>query len=62
MPFGARHRVFAGEAYGWVKIVEKIVAPAPIYLPSSAKDFDNPEIDKYLKKYGRASQAKRAAE
>ena len=48
---GSSYRVFAGDAYGRVKeIVEKIVASALIYLPSSAKDFDNPEIDKYLAK------------
>jgi len=53
---GASYRVFAGDAYGRVKeIVEKIVASALIYLPSSAKDFDNPEIDKYLAKYVRGS-------
>ena len=44
---GSSYRVFAGEAYGRVKeIVEKIVASALIYLPSSAKDFRNPQIDK----------------
>jgi 4-hydroxyphenylacetate 3-monooxygenase len=53
---GASYRVFAGEAYGRVKeIVEKIVASALIYLPSSTKDFKNPEIDKYLAKYVRGS-------
>src|SRR5580704_7488759 len=53
---GASYRVFAGDAYGRVKeIVEKIVASALIYLPSSTKDFDNPEIDKYLARYVRGS-------
>src|SRR3979411_2298373 len=53
---GSSYRVFAGEAYGRVKeIVEKIVASALIYLPSSAKDFSNPEIDKYLARYVRGS-------
>lgn len=53
---GASYRVFAGEAYGRVKeIVEKIVASALIYLPSSAKDFRNPEIDRYLARYVRGS-------
>ena len=48
--------VFAGDAYGRVKeIVEKIVASALIYLPSSTKDFANPAIDKYLAKYVRGS-------
>jgi 4-hydroxyphenylacetate 3-monooxygenase len=53
---GSSYRVFAGEAYGRVKeIVEKIVASALIYLPSSAKDFRNPAIDKYLERYVRGS-------
>ena len=37
------------------EIVEKIVASSLIYLPSSAKDFDNPAIDPYLAKYVRGS-------
>ncbi len=53
---GTSYRVLAGDAYGRVKeIVEKIVASALIYLPSSAKDFANPQIDKYLAKYVRGS-------
>jgi 4-hydroxyphenylacetate 3-monooxygenase len=53
---GSSYRVFAGDAYGRVKeIVEKIIASALIYLPSSAKDFKNPAIDKYLAKYVRGS-------
>ncbi|MBI3434092.1 MAG: Pyoverdin chromophore biosynthetic protein pvcC [Proteobacteria bacterium] len=53
---GSSYRVFAGEAYGRVKeIVEKIIASALIYLPSSVKDFANPDIDRYLKKYVRGS-------
>jgi 4-hydroxyphenylacetate 3-monooxygenase len=53
---GSSYRVFAGEAYGRVKeIVEKIIASALIYLPSSAHDFKNPEIDKYLARYVRGS-------
>ncbi len=53
---GSSYRVFAGEAYGRIKeIIEKIVASALIYLPSSAKDFENPDIDKYLAKYVRGS-------
>jgi 4-hydroxyphenylacetate 3-monooxygenase len=53
---GQSYRVFAGEAYGRVKeIVQKIIASALIYLPSSTKDFQNPEIDKYLAKYVRGS-------
>jgi 4-hydroxyphenylacetate 3-monooxygenase len=53
---GSSYRVFAGDAYGRIReIVEKIVASALIYLPSSAKDFQNPDIDKYLARYVRGS-------
>jgi len=53
---GSSYRVFAGEAYGRIKeIVEKIVASSLIYLPSSARDFANPAIDKYLARYVRGS-------
>jgi 4-hydroxyphenylacetate 3-monooxygenase len=50
------YRVFAPEAYPRVKeIIEKIVASALIYLPSSAKDFGNPAIDPYLARFVRGS-------
>jgi 4-hydroxyphenylacetate 3-monooxygenase len=50
------YRTFAGDAYGRIKeIIEKIVASALIYLPSSAKDFANPDINKYLAQYVRGS-------
>ncbi len=53
---GQSYRVFAGDAYSRCKeIVQKIIASALIYLPSSARDFDNPNIDKYLAKYVRGS-------
>src|SRR5262249_16479375 len=53
---GSSYRVFAGDAYRRCKeIVEKIIASALIYLPSSAKDFENPAIDKYLARYVRGS-------
>jgi 4-hydroxyphenylacetate 3-monooxygenase len=56
MQSGASYRMFAGDAYRRVKeIVEKIVASALIYLPSSTRDFKNPEIDKYLARYVRGS-------
>jgi 4-hydroxyphenylacetate 3-monooxygenase len=48
--------VFAPDAYPRIKeIIEKIVASALIYLPSSAKDFKNPEIDPYLARFVRGS-------
>jgi 4-hydroxyphenylacetate 3-monooxygenase len=53
---GSSYRVFAGDAYGRIKeIVEKIIASSLIYLPSSARDFQNPEIDRYLARYVRGS-------
>jgi 4-hydroxyphenylacetate 3-monooxygenase len=53
---GSSYRVFAGDAYGRVKeIIEKVIASALIYLPSSVKDLKNPAIDKYLAKYVRGS-------
>jgi 4-hydroxyphenylacetate 3-monooxygenase len=53
---GASYRVFAGDAYRRVReIVDKIMASALIYLPSSARDFKNPAVDKYLARYVRGS-------
>src|SRR5262249_47697240 len=50
------YRIFATEAYPVVRsIVEKVIASGLIYLPSSARDFKNPEIDGYLKRYVRGS-------
>jgi 4-hydroxyphenylacetate 3-monooxygenase len=50
------YRLFATEAYPAVRrIVEKVVASGLIYLPSHARDFKNPEIDKYLARYVRGS-------
>ena len=50
------YRIFSTEAYPQIKaIIEKIVASGLIYLPSSKKDFENPEIDKYLSRYVRGS-------
>ncbi len=34
-----------------IDIVRRTVASGLIYLPSSAKDFQNPEIDRYLAQY-----------
>jgi 4-hydroxyphenylacetate 3-monooxygenase len=50
------YRLFMTEAYPAVRsIVEKVVASGLIYLPSHARDFKNPDIDKYLKRYVRGS-------
>jgi len=48
--------VFAPDCYPRVKeIVHRTVASGLIYLPSSSKDFSNPEIDPYLRQYVRGS-------
>ena len=53
---GTSYRVFATEAYPRVKeIVHQVMASGLIYLPSSALDFENPDIDSYLKQYVRGS-------
>ncbi len=50
------YRLFATEAYPAVRsIVEKVIASGLIYLPSHARDFKNPDIDKYLARYVRGS-------
>ncbi len=50
------YRVFAPEAYSRIReIIEKIVASSLIYLPSSARDFQNPAIDPLLARYVRGS-------
>ncbi|MGH7053792.1 MAG: 4-hydroxyphenylacetate 3-hydroxylase N-terminal domain-containing protein, partial [Stellaceae bacterium] len=50
------YRVFAPDAYARIKeIIDKIVASALIYLPSSVRDFRNPAIDPYLERYVRGS-------
>ena len=50
------YRVFAPEAYGKIReIIEKVVASALIYLPSSARDFANPAVEPYLARYLRGS-------
>lgn len=51
------YRVFAPDSYPRIKdIVQKTVTSALIYLPSSAKDFANPDINSYLAKYVRGSR------
>ncbi|NTX80184.1 4-hydroxyphenylacetate 3-monooxygenase, oxygenase component [Serratia proteamaculans] len=50
------YRVMAPMAYAKVKnIIEKNVTSGLIYLPSSVRDMNNPEIDKYLSRYVRGS-------
>ncbi len=50
------YRLFATEAYPAIRsIIEKVIASGLIYLPSSSRDFKNPDIDKYLQRYVRGS-------
>jgi 4-hydroxyphenylacetate 3-monooxygenase len=52
----ASYRLFMTEAYPAVRrIIEQIIASGLIYLPSHARDFKNPDIDKYLARYVRGS-------
>lgn len=52
----AAYRIFATEAYPAVRsIIQQIVASGLIYLPSSSRDFANPELDRYLARYARGS-------
>ncbi|MDQ0471788.1 4-hydroxyphenylacetate 3-hydroxylase family protein [Labrys wisconsinensis] len=51
------YRTFMSEAYPRViETVRRTVASGLIYLPSSARDFANPEIDRYLARYVRGSK------
>jgi aromatic ring hydroxylase len=50
------YRTFMSSAYPRViEIVRRVVASGLIYLPSSARDLANPEIDRYLAQYVRGS-------
>ena len=50
------YRLFMTEPYPAVRAtVEKVIASGLIYLPSHARDFKNPDIDKYLARYVRGS-------
>ncbi|MDH7797743.1 MULTISPECIES: 4-hydroxyphenylacetate 3-hydroxylase N-terminal domain-containing protein [unclassified Beijerinckia] len=50
------YRIFATEAYPAIRsIIQQIVASGLIYLPSSSRDFKNPEVDAYLSRYARGS-------
>ncbi len=50
------YRVMAPMAYSKIKsIIESTVTSSLIYLPSSVRDFKNPEIDRYLARFVRGS-------
>ncbi len=50
------YRMLGPDAWARVKeLVQQVVASGLIYLPSSVKDFQNPDVDRYLKQYVRGS-------
>jgi 4-hydroxyphenylacetate 3-monooxygenase len=50
------YRTFASTSYPQViEMVRRTIASGLIYLPSSAHDFKNPDIDRYLARYVRGS-------
>src|SRR5580765_7899277 len=56
LDYGLAYRVMASIAYPKVKeIIENTLASALIYMPSSALDFNTPEIRPYLDQYVRGS-------
>jgi 4-hydroxyphenylacetate 3-monooxygenase len=56
LDYGLAYRVMASIAYPKIKeIIENQLASALIYLPSSALDFQNPEIRPYLDQFVRGS-------
>lgn len=56
LDYGLAYRVMSSMAYPRLKeIIENVLASALIYLPSHAKDFQVPEIRKYLDQFVRGS-------
>jgi 4-hydroxyphenylacetate 3-monooxygenase len=56
LEYGLAYRVMASIAYSKVKeIIENVMASALIYMPSSALDFNAPEIRPYIDQYVRGS-------
>ncbi|MBH0119982.1 Pyoverdin chromophore biosynthetic protein pvcC [Rhodococcus sp. CX] len=56
LEYGLTYRMFAMQGYPRIKeIIEQDVASGLIYLPSSAADFQNPDVRPYLDKYVRGS-------
>jgi 4-hydroxyphenylacetate 3-monooxygenase len=56
LDYGLAYRVMASLAYPKIKeIIENQLASALIYLPSSARDFQNPAIRPYLDQFVRGS-------
>jgi 4-hydroxyphenylacetate 3-monooxygenase len=56
LDYGLAYRVMASLAYPKIKeIIENQLASALIYLPSSALDFNNPEIRPFLDQFVRGS-------
>ncbi len=63
LEYGLAYRVMSNIAYSRVKeIIENTLASALIYLPSSALDFQVPEIRPYLDQYVRGSNGYNAVD
>lgn len=63
LDYGLAYRVAASTIYPKLKeIVENVLASALIYLPSSSRDFKNPEIRAHLEQYVRGSNGYSAEE
>jgi 4-hydroxyphenylacetate 3-monooxygenase len=56
LEYGLAYRVMASIAYPKIKeIIENVMASALIYMPSSALDFQNPDLRPYIDRYVRGS-------
>ena len=63
LEYGLAYRVMASMAYPKIKeIIENVMASALIYMPSSALDFNSPEIRPYIDQYVRGSNGYTAEE
>ena len=63
LEYGLTYRMFAMQGYPRIKeIIEQDVASGLIYLPSSAADFQNPDVRPYLDKYVRGSDGIQAVD
>jgi 4-hydroxyphenylacetate 3-monooxygenase len=63
LEYGLAYRVMASLAYPKIKeIIENVMASALIYMPSSALDFNNPEVRPYIDQYVRGSNGYTAEE
>jgi 4-hydroxyphenylacetate 3-monooxygenase len=63
LDYGMAYRVMAHIGYPKIKeLIENVLASALIYLPSSALDFNSPEIRPYIDQYVRGSNGYNAVD